>query len=172
MPAPTGAAIHLLPEEGRAAGMPAIGFTLRDVWQGFARSMKPEAGTYLSLGGPPGGTLMFVVKSYQNAEPSHAALERLFADWTRGVPGMEPVVKGPKENLQLAGASRPAMAFVIGRSMATSNYCTAMVPSRSNPREGLYVLMGVGTAEGATPSCERSTTNERLAPLVAGLSLD
>src|SRR5512133_3456326 len=54
-PAPKGATLHLLPEEGRAAGMPAIGFTLRDVWQGFARSSKPVAGTYLSLGGPPGG---------------------------------------------------------------------------------------------------------------------
>ena len=167
-----GERVRILPEEGPPAGLPAIGFSLRDVWGGFSRNVRPQAGTYLSLGGPPGGTLMFVVKGYRDADPTAATLERLFDEWAKGIPGLEPVVKGAPETLRLAGAQRPALAYVVGRSMATSNWCVSLVPAPKDPRQGLFVLMGVGTQEGAKPDCSRSTSNERLRPLVESLAVD
>jgi hypothetical protein len=177
-PAPSSSAsaegerIRILPEEGPPAGLPAIGFSLAGVWRGFARNARPQAGTYLSLGGPPGGTLMFVVKGYRDADPTQATLERLFDEWTKGIPGLEAGGKGAPETLRLAGAQRPALAYVVGRSMATANWCVSLVPSPKDPRQGLFVLMGVGAPEGARPDCSRSTSNERLRPLMDSLAVD
>jgi hypothetical protein len=132
---------------------------------------SPQDGQYLSLSGPPGGTLMFVVEGYRDAEASTATVERLFARWAGHGARPDPVVKGSAQTVIIAGAGRPAMAFVVGRSMATTNWCVTLVPSREHEGEGLLVLMGVGVREGASPDCAASTSEDHIRPLVASFAL-
>lgn len=170
--APAGAEIHITAEQGLAGKLPPIGFSLRGVWSGFTRSVTPRAGTYLSLGGPPGGPLMFVVKAYRNADPIAPTIEQLFTAWAGTRSGSQPLVAGKPTSVHLAGADRPAQAFRIGTSQATTNWCVSLVPSRTDPRTGLWVMIGVGSRESAEPDCRLSTKHERLRPLVQSLRLD
>lgn len=170
--APASAEIHITAEQGQAAKLPPIGFSLRGVWSGFTRSVTPRAGTYLSLGGPPGGTLMFVVKAYQGVDPIGPTIEQLFTAWAGTRSASQPLVAGKPTSVHLAGADRPAQAFRIGTSHATTNWCVSLVPSRTDPRTGLWVMIGVSSRETAEPDCRLSTKHERLRPLVQSLRLD
>ena len=166
-----GHTITITAEQGRAAGLPAIGLSVSGIWSGFAVNRRPAGSTYLSLAGPPGGLLMFVVKPYHAAEPSVSFMEQLFEQWSRTMPGLLPVDKGAVEKIFIAGGERDAVGYLGGGGPGRASWCVTLVPAAADKDEGLMILMGVAVAAAAKPSCRHALDHRRLKPLIGSFRL-
>lgn len=171
--AQSGHSITITAEQGRAAGLPAIGFTISGIWSGFAANRRPSGSTYLSLAGPPGGVLMLVVKPYHGTEPSLSFMEQLFEEWSRTMPGLEPVTKGAPEKLVIAGAARAAIGYLGGAGPGRASWCVTLVPASAAAAEdqGLMILLGVAVGDAAQPSCRHAAQHPQLKPLIESFRL-
>lgn len=151
--------------DARAKGLPAIGFTV--TWSDaglFQGNVFNGEGNYLTLSGPPGGPLGMAVWGYTSLDATHATLEKVIAQH----PPRPPVIRGAPESISLAGAERPALAYIQGESLARSVTCLVLVPAAGNKREGLIVTFYVAAGSAlATASCKTVVEDRSIAPLVA-----
>ncbi len=159
------AVIHA--EDARAGGLPAVGFTVEwDTTPGFSPRMPLGGGMYLSLSGPPGGPLGMRVSSYTNGDADHATLEKNIS-----VPQQFGYTKGAPEQVSLAGASRPALAYLSGQAIAKVHGCAVLVPARAGAREGLVVTFISSGHSVTQPNCATVLANPSLTKLVATFRL-
>jgi hypothetical protein len=160
-------------KEAREAGLPDVGVRVDDVWTGFTAIKAPRAGTYLSLGGPPGGTLMFVVRGH-TGEADADGVSSAYRSYLKEAKAIaDPLLEGSPERVTLAGAERPARAFITGSAPARANWCVILVASPRKTDEGLMVMAGVGVPDAVTdPACKRSLEHEHIRPLVASLTVE
>lgn len=155
--------------DARAKGLPPIGFSVE--WPRprlFLGSVLAHEGTYLTLSGPPGGPLGMSVRGYTNADANHGILETVIVEH----PPRPPVIRGAPETIDLAGAARPALAYIQGESLARSLTCLALVPSPGNKREGLVVRFYVAAGSAMSKAaCKTVVERPSIAPLVASFRL-
>lgn len=145
--------------EASAHGLPGVGFSLAHeglmMWLPF-----PEPGIYVTLSGPPGGTLTLTVLPYQGKnEP--ATLEQHL----RGRAGKmrwQPMRFGKAERLTVAGEARHAIGFIANESMARARYCGVLVPTSQDA--GLLVLIAHSIFQGDDTSCAATAAHPSLAP--------
>jgi hypothetical protein len=158
-------------EEAKAAKMPDIGLRLGPIKDTWVASTKPQMGTYVSLGGPPGGTLMFVVRGYTGRAAKPEAIAPLYQDYLKwaGITAAD-LAESKPTTVKVAGAERPAQAFVFGKPPARGNWCVILVASPRSETEGLMLLAGVSGDDA--PSCEPSLTHPAIAPVLASLQVD
>jgi hypothetical protein len=157
-------------DQAKAVGLPPIGFELSGLkghgWTRFA----PDRNRYLSLSGPPGGPLSFLVSPY--SDDGSPTLEQLFRKAFADQSALEPFLAGEPEKVEIAGAEREAQAFRTNRSLATSNWCVVKIPAAKIENTGLLMTLRIGSKEDRTPSCALSLKSAALAPLARSFRLE
>jgi hypothetical protein len=145
--------------EADARGLPGVGFSLSHeslmMWTPF-----PEPGVYVTLSGPPGGTLMLTVLPYQGKDEPGTLERHLRA--RAGKMRWQPLLFGKAERLALAGEQRHAIGFIANESHARARYCGVLVPT--SPDAGLLVLIAHSVFQGDDTSCAATAAHPTLAP--------
>ena len=129
--------IEITPSDAAAHGLPAIGFTIDGSAAGMSALPFPEAGSYVTMSGPPGGVSRVEVWPLDEATEGKAwtAIAARFARIQRPI---EPLAE---EMVQIAGAARPAALFFNGRPPVRAAWVVALVNDPGRP--ALLVAFGV-----------------------------
>ncbi|MFV8752827.1 hypothetical protein ACNOYE_19965 [Nannocystaceae bacterium ST9] len=139
--------------QARAKGLPPLGFSLDFTGTAFTVSPFVE-GSYLYASGPPGGPLGLRV--------SPVARDAAFA----GVVGGSNVERQlVTEQIELLGASRPAVAWISGESMARTSWCAFILAPESGD-DALLFELGVGH-QGDAITCKTALGQAELAKVIA-----
>jgi hypothetical protein len=149
--------ITITAAEATAAGLPALGFSLRTTGAGMSGS-KFGDGQYVHLSGPPGGPLSLSI----SPTTIGADLQKLIGGATVAT-----------EQVELLGASRSAAAWVTGESLARTSWC-ALIVGRPEAKAGdpaLLLELGVGH-QGDAVTCKTALEDPTLKPIVESLTLD
>jgi hypothetical protein len=169
------ARLRISREQARKSGsvppLPDVGLVIEGIWEGFTANLRPQAGTYLSLGASPRSGpewIQFVIRGYHDADATAAGVDEVFRAWNAEVRLYDAVTTGAEAEVTLAGAPRPAVAFTV----PTGIWCVALVRSPREAREGLAVMVGVASAAGTEPVCAPLLAHERMAPLIGSLQVE
>jgi hypothetical protein len=155
-------------EEAKRTGLPPIGLRAALGPGGF--TVFPPAGDILvQASGPPGGPLSFRAVALRGALPSSPS-DRLRAALS-GTTGLEPIVEGATERVELARQTLDAQAFRTGVELAATDHCLVTVPLDAK-RAGLLLLFGVPASAKEAPSCSRVLPHAAFAELVKTLEID
>jgi hypothetical protein len=156
--------ILIRPQDCAAHALPAIGFRVDTGGTGLGGRPFEQLGEYLSLCGPPGGRESFLVRPALEPESDAAAVEREVARQEGRILAEGIAEKG---QVLLAGAPRPAIAYVMGEGIFRQAWCSALV---GTPAGALLVEVGIGWREGA-PTCADVVENPELRELVQSFAL-
>jgi len=143
--------------EAKAAGLPPLAFSF---------TMPPAAGMigsrfgngdYVTLSGPPGGTLMLrITPATVGADPA-------------GLVDRQGSTTVPQE-VELLGAKQPAVAWVHGESMARTSWCgVILAPTGAIAgAPALLLELGIGHYEGEA-SCTPTIEDDALGVMAKSL---
>lgn len=142
----------------RSKGLAPLGFSLD--FTGTAFTVSPFAeGSYLYASGPPGGPLGLRVSPVaRNAE------------FAGVVGGSNPELQLIAEQVELLGASRRAVTWISGSSMARTSWCAVIVEPAAGD-DALLLELGVGHS-GDEVSCKIALGHDELAKVVASLRFE
>lgn len=135
--------VVVLARDARAHGLPPIALRLRA--PGMVPFAFPDASSYLSLSGPPGGVLFLQVKRLGHGPVDLDRLRELVAGNDR-----RPVTFGSAGHVTIGGVERDAVLFYVGESMAATAGCALAVPAG---HELLLVVLGIGGNPRNVTSC-------------------
>lgn len=144
-----------------AHGLPAVGLQL-DAPNPLMISQFPEEELYVSASGPPGGRLELEVWNTGERAGDVAAVRRAVAQRFTAS-SLVPKVWGPDELLDIAGARRPAVAFLSDRAMMQTGWCATLVP---HAKGTLLVVLGSGAPGATAISCDKVVAHPALAALL------
>ncbi len=163
--APSASMVEVKADDAKEKGLPAIGMRVEP---GTLSVLPfPEPDKYLIASGPPGGPLLAIVWQADartgGAAAVDAAVRSHFAQ-----PWQQPLVIGDATTLLIAGAKRPALAFMTGESMRKTAWCGVLVGGASGT-----VLVTVGRAPGQATamSCAEVIAEPSLAGFVKTFAL-
>jgi len=152
--------------DAAAHGLPAIGMQL-DAENQLIVSPFPDGDMYLIASGPPGGRLLFQVWKTDEAGRDAAAVRRA-VEKRFTVPSLAPTTWGPDGTLQLAGAQRPAVAYLSDKGFMQTGWCATLVAHAA----GTLLVVFASGAPGATSiSCEKVVSHPSLAPVVRSFQI-
>ena len=118
---------------------------------------------------------MFVVRGYTDHKQDASEIPGVYRAYLKksGMPA-DGLIEGKPTEVMLAGAKRPAVPFIHGKSMARGNWCVVFVRSPRAETDGLMVMAGVGAPdEKATePDCERSMNQAAIKVMAGSLTLE
>jgi hypothetical protein len=167
--------LHITREQAREAAsdppLPDVGLALDGIWDGFTANLRPQGGTFVSLGASPksgAAWLQFVVRGYRDADANVTGIGRLYRAWAERFDKIGTIVESPPTTVDIAGAQRTAVAF----RATGGTWCVVLVPSPRSPSEGLMVMVGIAAPPDAPPDCAPGLAHERIAPLVASLRVE
>lgn len=154
--------ITITAAEAKAAGLPAIGFSLDTTGTGMIGTRLDDR-NYLHLSGPPGGPLMLII--------SPATIGAELADLVGGDRVLD--ARLVPEQVELLGAPRSAVAWITGASLARTSWCAVIVgrPEAAAGDPALLLEVGVGH-QGDTVTCKTALEDHLLRPVIASLTLE
>jgi hypothetical protein len=159
-PGPSATMVEVKAADAKAKGLSAIGMR---VAPGTLSVLPfPEPDKYLIASGPPGGPLLAIVWQTDQREVEAAVRAHFSQPW------LQPLVVGDATTLDVAGATRPAVAFMTGESLRKTAWCGVLVGGASGT-----VLLTVGRAPGqaAATSCAEVIAEPSLAGFVKSFVL-
>jgi len=159
--------VEVTAAEAKAQGLPPIGLRVDPGDAPLSLLKFPEPDKYLIASGPPGGPLLVIVWETDQRESNVAAVEsavrKNFAQtW------QQPLVIGEAGTLQIAGAARPALAFMTGESLRKTAWCGVVM---SGPSASVFVTFGRATREVAATPCAEVMTEPSLAAFARTFAL-
>lgn len=154
-------AVRITPEEAERHGLPAIGFTVT-VPRLFVQRALPGGSLFLSLNGPPGGTLSVAFHGFAGEGPSASSLASLVSPSH----GARARVVSPAR-VRVAGAERDAAAFEGGEAMAAATHCAIVIERRT--KKGTASVIIVASRGGLVHTCEKVLEEPSIHAVVAGL---
>jgi hypothetical protein len=162
-PAP-GTHLVLTGDELGAHALPRLGFSLDIVKTGFLATKFPGGDIALYLSGPPGGPLGIGI-GFTHERAHDAAM---LTKWIKAHNERGPLELGKPTQVQVGGAPRTALPYVIGESMARTSSCAFVIEAQPPGPEALVVEVGVGQSKGA-PDCGPALGQEWIARVLASL---
>lgn len=164
--------IRVKAKEAVKKGLPPIGFSIELTGTAMSGLAFPEKGLYLTASGPPGGTLLMQVLSYEAKIHDPAALDaQIRAHFSKA--WQQPLVLHQQGTLRLAGKQRPARAFMTGKSgMTRARWCAALVSPTGASGAGLLVAVGEAAGPDDPVTCAAVTAHKELAPLIRSFILE
>jgi hypothetical protein len=158
------------PEEAGRFGLPAIGVALSYRKAGGWSVHGPSATEYFGSSGSPGGPQRFLIRPYED-KPGAKDLQPLFVEALKDHSGLEPIVVGAVESVTVGGMKLVAQSFRTGKSLATTVYCVAKLPSTKDPKRGALLIFGVGSNQQTPPDCKAALERDVFTEILATIRL-
>jgi hypothetical protein len=152
--------------QAAAHGLPAIGIQL-DAQNRLMVTRFSQPGSYVSASGPPGGRIEFEAWNTDEAGLGHAAVRRA-VEHRFMAPSLVPKVWGSDGVLEIAGARRPAVAFLSDKAFMQTGWCAALVPHGTGT---LLVALASGAPGATTITCEQVVAHPSLQPILQSFQL-
>jgi hypothetical protein len=165
--------ITIEPGDAEERGMPAVRISIDITNLPLMPFAFPDSVTYLSLSGPPGGPLYFIVKALlgpvANLDALQNSLCELYAASKRPAPKF-----GPRATVAIQDKTFPALLYFTGESMAASASCALVIqpPPERSSSPGLLVIFGHGGNPENVTSCGQLAEHSALGGVLKTLKWD